>query len=163
MQSSLDRKILSVKPYVSEEFLAKVKKAVAETRHVIDEESKGKPMMVHHDIYLENLLVKNNGKQVILIDYGIAYGGRPLFDLAKFFIWDLTHYPDQKGNFLKAYGQYVELPDNFNEIMEFYLLFECFGMVAFFDKIEADKNRDDALSVLNDLVTGTGAISALIS
>lgn len=162
VQDRLDRKIQSVKPHVSEEFFAKIEKAVAETQHVLDEESKSKPMLVHHDIYLENFLVSNNDKQVILIDYGIAYGGRPLFDLAKFFIWDLIHYPKQKDNFLKAYSQYVKLPENFNLVMKFYLLLECFGMVAYFDKIEAEKNRDDALAVLKDLVNGTGAITALI-
>ncbi len=163
VQNSLYRKILSIQPYMSEGFFAKIHEAVAETQYVLDKESEGKPMMVHHDIYLENFLFRNNDRQVILIDYGIAYGGRPLFDLAKFFIWDLKHYPEQRDNFLEAYSRYVELPKNFNEIMKFYLLFECFGMVAFFDKIEAVKDRDDALAVLKDLVDSTGAITALIS
>ena len=147
---------------LSVELFAKVEKTIAETQHILDEESKGKPMLVHHDIYLENFLVRHDDKQVVLIDYGIAYGGRPLFDLAKFFIWDLVHYPGQKNNFLKAYGQYVELPQNFNEIMKFYLLLECFGMIAYFDKIDAAKDRDDSLAVLKDLIDGTGAITELI-
>ncbi|HET8670776.1 MAG TPA: aminoglycoside phosphotransferase family protein, partial [Candidatus Saccharimonadales bacterium] len=162
VQSSLDRKLLSVKPYVSDEFFAKVERTIAETRHILDEESKGKPMLVHHDIYLENFLVRNDDKRIVLIDYGIAYGGRPLFDLAKFFIWDLVHYPEQKDTFLKAYGHYVELPQNFNEIMKFYLLLECFGMIAYFDKIGAEKDRDDSLAVLKNLIEDTGAITELI-
>lgn len=161
--SSLDRKIQSVKPHVTEEFFVKVEEAVSETRHILDEETKGAPMLIHHDIYLENFLVRNQDKQVVLIDYGIAYGGRPLFDLAKFYIWDLMHYPEHKDIFLNAYSQYVELPENFNEIMKFYLLFECFGMIAYFEKIEAKKDCDDALAVLKDLVNGTGDITALIS
>lgn len=162
VESSLERKMQSTKPHMPEEYFTKVEQAVAETRHILDEESKGKPMLVHHDIYLENFLVRNKDKQIVLIDYGIAYGGRPLFDLAKFFIWDLVHYPEQKDTFLEAYGQHVTLPDNFNEIMKFYLLLECFGMIAYFDKIEAEKDRDDALAVLKDVVGGTGAISALL-
>lgn len=163
VDSSLERKMQAAKPFLSEDYFAKVEQAVAETRHIMDEESRGKPMLVHHDIYLENFLVRNSDKQVILIDYGIAYGGRPLFDLAKFFIWDLVHYPDQKDNFLTSYSKYVTLPENFNEVMKFYLLFECFGMIAYFDKIEAQKDRDDALAVLKDLVDGTGAIMSLLS
>lgn len=162
VESSLERKMQAVKPHVSKERFAKIERAVSESRHILDEESKGKPILTHHDIYLENFLVRNGDKQVVLIDYGISYGGRPLFDLAKFFILDLMHYPGQKDNFLKAYGQYVELPNNFNEIMKFYLLFECFGMIAYFDKIEAEKDRNDALAVLKDLVDGSGAISALL-
>lgn len=161
--SSLDRKIQSVKSYMSADFFSNVERAVSETRHVLDEETKGKPILIHHDIYLENFLVRSQDKQFVLIDYGIAYGGRPLFDLAKFFIWDLIHYPEQRDNFLKAYSRYVELPGNFNEIMKFYLLFECFGMIAYFDKIKPSKGRDETLIVLEDLVNGTGIITALIN
>jgi fructosamine-3-kinase len=147
---------------VDEKSFNEITEAVEATKHVLDSESQGKPMLVHHDIYLENFLVKKADGQVVLIDYGIAYGGRPLFDLAKFYIWDLLRYPEQKSTFLKAYSRYVTIPPNFNEIMEFYLIYECFGMIAYFNMIDAIKDRDETIEILKDLVRGEGTISELI-
>lgn len=158
----LDDKLQTVKLHVAEDFFHKLTDAVADTKHVLDTETQGKPMLVHHDIYLENFLVKKADRDVVLIDYGIAYGGRPLFDLAKFYIWDLAHYPEQKDNFLNAYSTYVTLPLNFNEVMKFYLIYECLGMIAYFDRIGAIKDKNDAVRVLKDVVHGEGAITELL-
>jgi len=158
----LDDKLQTVKLHVTEEFFNELIAVVTSTKHILDDETKGKPMLAHHDIYLENFLVKKTNKEVVLIDYGIAYGGRPLFDLAKFYIWDLVHYPEQKDNFLSAYSTYVPLPSNFNEVMKFHLIYECFGMIAYFDKISAVKDRNDAIKVLEDLALGEGVITKLV-
>lgn len=158
----LGEKLQVVQPLVDKRLFKAVSDTVEATKHILDDESRGKPVLIHHDIYLENFLVKKADNQIVLIDYGIAYGGRPLFDLAKFYIWDLTRYPEQKDNFLRAYSNYVTLPPNFNEVMKFYLLYECFGMIAYFHKIGATKDRDDAIGVLEDIVYGEGVISELI-
>ena len=151
-----------VETLVDEKFFSEVVSTAEATKHVLDGESQGKPMLIHHDIYLENFLVSKTTKEVVLIDYGIAYGGRPLFDLAKFYIWDLIRYPGQRDNFLEAYSQYVTLPPNFNEIMKFYLIYECFGMIAYFNMIGATKDTDETIDVLKDIVHGKGAIAKLI-
>lgn len=158
----LDDKLQTTKQHVNEGFFSELVGAVATTKHILDTETKGKPMLVHHDIYLENFLVKKTDRQVVLIDYGIAYGGRPLFDLAKFYIWDLVHYPNQKENFLDAYNIYVPLPPNFNKVMKFYLIYECLGMIGYFDRINATKERDYAVKVLKDLVRKKGTITKLL-
>ncbi len=152
-----------VESFAGQELFGKIKDAIEKTKHILDEESKGKPVLVHHDIYLENFILNQKTGEVVLIDYGIAFGGRPLFDLAKFYIWDLSKYPEQKENFLKGYSQHVDLPSNFNEVMRFYIIRECFGMIDFFHGIKDFKTRDDAINTLNDLVNNKGAISKLLS
>lgn len=160
--SSLEDKQRVVKGLIKQELYNEVVAIINRTSHVLDSESEGKAMLVHHDIYLENFLVSSTGDKVTLIDYGIAYGGRPLFDLAKFYIWDLTRYPAQRDSFLTAYGKYVQIPANFNEVMKFYLFFEVFGMIAYFQKISATKERDEALIVLENLVHSKGTITVLL-
>jgi fructosamine-3-kinase len=150
-----------VKKLVKKDLYCRLTEIIKSTQHILDTESKGRPMLVHHDIYLENFLV-NKRNELILIDYGIAFGGRPLFDLAKFYIWDLSKYPKQKSNFLNAYSKHVSLPPNFNEVMKFYVIRECFGMMDFFHKIEDFKARDLAINVLNDLANNEGIISELL-
>lgn len=138
-----------------------VRNLIEEKKYILDEESKGPPQLVHHDIYLDNFLLTQKN-ELILIDYGIAFGGRPLFDLAKFFIWDLSLYPDQKEVFLDMYKKYVPLPSNFSDVMTFYVIRECFGMIDFFHKINDKKARDLALSVLRDFAFKQGALYRLL-
>lgn len=144
------------------ELYKKVEKVINDKMYILDEESKKEAVLIHHDIYLDNFIVKSDGS-LILIDYGITFGGRPLFDLAKFFIWDLSKYSDQKSNFLSAYSKYISLPDNFTDVMSFYIIRECFGMIDFFTKINDIKMRNIAIETLEDLVSGEGVISKLLS
>ncbi|MBX6334601.1 aminoglycoside phosphotransferase family protein [Candidatus Saccharibacteria bacterium] len=157
----LDKKLETVRHIFDEPFFAKLIQALEETKHVLDEETKDKPMLVHHDFYLENFLIKENG-DVILIDYGIAFGGRPLFDLAKFYIWELTRFPEQKETFLQAYGKSVPLPANLSEVMCFYVLYECLGMIVYFDKIGANEAKNEAIETLKDAVNKKGIITELL-
>jgi len=135
---------------------------INDKKHILDAESEGRPMLVHHDIYLENFLRNSRTGELILIDYGLVFGGRPLFDLAKFYIWDLSKYPHQKETFLAAYSKYVSLPANFNDVMTLYIIREACGMVNFFNKIKDYKTRDEAIDVLNNLVHDKGVISVLL-
>lgn len=152
-----------VESLVDQELFGKIQEAIEKTKYILDGESKGKPALVHHDIYLENFILNQKTGEMVLIDYGIAFGGRPLFDLAKFYIWDLSKYPEQRENFLQGYSQFVNLPSNFNEVMKFYIVRECFGMIDFFHGTKDFKTRDDAINTLRDLVGNEGAISKLLT
>ncbi len=147
---------------LQEDLYKKVEKVINDRMYILDEESKKEAVLVHHDIYLDNFIVKSDGN-LILIDYGITFGGRPLYDLAKFFIWDLSKHSDQKSNFLSAYSKYISLPDNFTDVMTFYVIRECFGMIDFFTKVNDLLMREIAISTLHDLVLEEGTITELIS
>ncbi len=159
----LTAKLPLIRSVLGEEIFTSVMKLIDDRKYILDSESEGKPMLVHHDIYLENFLLEKETGELILIDYGIVFGGRPLFDLAKFYIWDLSKYPEQKDTFLKAYSRYVQLPSNFTDVMTFYVIRECFGMIDFFNKIGDLKMRNEAVSVLTDIINKKGVITDIIN
>jgi len=158
----LDSKRDLVEKFLDKDLFMKITHLIEESKYILDQESNTSPVLVHHDIYMDNFLLRKDG-ELVLIDFGIAFGGRPLYDLAKFFIWDLSKYPLQKSVFLSSYSKYVEIPENFKDIMSFYIIRECFGMIDFFTKVDHPKMRDHAILTLKNLVNGEGVISELIS
>lgn len=158
----LSNGIPTVKSLFDDNLFDALLKEIENLKLVLDEESKKPPRLVHHDIYLDNFILDKRSNELILIDYGIVFGGSPLFDLGKFYIWTLTKYPDQKNNFLDNYSKYVDLPENLNEVLKLYTIKELFGMIDFFKKIGDERMKTESLSTLREYIEGYGIISQLL-
>jgi aminoglycoside phosphotransferase (APT) family kinase protein len=61
------------------------------------------PALVHHDVYLENVLVTPSGEPV-LIDFEHAKIWDPLADWAKLELLEFPRYPDAAAAFAEGYG-----------------------------------------------------------
>lgn len=131
-------------------------------KEVIRSESEGEPVLIHRDIYFENFILQKGTSKAILLDYGMAIGGRPLYDLAKFYILELYKQPQYRDSFLTSYSKYISLPDDFSARMTLYILKEALGMINFFNEIGDFTHRDHAFLVLKQLARREGKIVDLI-
>ena len=121
------------------------------------------PRLIHRDIYVSNFLINNALTEASIIDFGMARGGRPFYDLAKFYILDLYHYPIAKSSFLEGYFQGNAIPSDFTPLLKVYLLRELLGMIIFFDALGEYKPKKHAIKVLHELVNGKGTITQLVN
>jgi len=151
----------NIKEVVDKDIFDKATKRFYGYEYLLEDEAKGKPVLLPHDLHLDNFLYDEENKTATYIDYGIALAGRPFFDLAKLYIWTFNDYPDQVGNFLKGYKKYIDIPNDFNQRMEMYILRECFGMINFFRIMEDKKELKNTIDFLKDYLNGASHIQKL--
>jgi len=148
---------------ISDDLCQKSKKLLVNLRKIIDFEGQNPPVLIHRDIYSDNFIFRKNPNKLFLIDYGMAIGGRPFYDLGKFYIFDLYRFPEYKNDFLNGYQRNIKLPMDFNEYLKLYILRELLGCVNFFSTNNQIKNLNLIIKILGELVSETGIITKLIS
>ena len=121
-----------------------------------------KPAMIHRNIYLSNFVIDSNLNQASIIDFGMACGGRPFYDLAKFYILDLYRYPEARESFLNSYFSTQTPPSNFQQLLTLYLYVELLGMIRFFNAVGQHAALKHAVTALEELTDGHGTIVDLI-
>lgn len=162
VDAKLFERLHGVAALISKELYKDSENLFISLKNVLESESK-MPVLIHRDIYLDNFIVRKNSGHAILIDYGMALGGRPFYDLAKFYIWELSRYPEQKDIFLNAYQKYVFLSDNFKDMMRIYTLNELLGMIGFANNQKNKERMNNSIKVLDELVKNVGIISQLLN
>lgn len=163
IKKQIRERLSGTKALIPDFLYIKAEELVNSLDKTIELESKGKPVLVHRDIYFDNFIIGEDFNQAFLIDYGMAIGGRPFYDLGKFYILELYKRPNQKNNFLEAYSKHVSLPSDFNKIMKLYILNEALGMINFFYKINDNNAKKHAVQVLKELTEDKGVIAQLLS
>jgi len=121
------------------------------------------PRLIHRDIYLSNFIVDPADSGAAIIDFGMACGGRPLYDLAKFYILDLYQYPEARDAFLGAYYFDSRRPPFFPRLMRLYLYVELSGMIRFFEAVGQTQALTHAKRVLDELLDNQGQMVDLIA
>ena len=159
-KSKIETAMRDIKGIIDEDLYNQTYATVQKSLPVLQTDSKA-PVFVHHDIYINNFIFdeQQNG---YLIDYAISLGGRQLYDFAKFYIIDLYNYPEYVTDFLQGYKESQVLPDNFKELLRFYLLRESLGIIRYANKHQRGKFLDDGVTILKELMTNEGKIINLI-
>lgn len=152
----------AVKKLLDQATFEKAQEQLKGYEYLIKDEAKGAPVLVTHDFYLDNFLYDRKTKRAVYIDYGIAMIGRPLYDLAKFYIWTLNEYPEQKDNFMKGYIRSVNLPEDYADRIKMYIIRECFGMIRFFNTMNDKKEMENTIKFLQDFLSGKSHIQKLL-
>ncbi len=163
LENKVTERLEGVKHLIPEELFENTQQFFHSIRPIIEVEALEKPRLIHRDIYLENFILKKETDHAILIDYGMVIGGRPFYDLGKFYILELYKRPSQRDVFLEAYGNYVPLPKDFNERMKLYILKEALGMVNFFHSIKDEEAKRHAITILEELTKNKGVIPDLLN
>ena len=130
---------------------------------IIESEKSEPPVLIHRDIYSDNFIIEEQTNKLYLIDYGMAIGGRPFYDLGKFYIFDLYHFPAYQKNFLSGYSRYINLPIDFNKKLKLYILIELLGCVNFFSSSKQKKALNSVIKILKELTSNKGRITKLIN
>lgn len=159
----LNHGIPIIKSLLEDDLFEKLTEMIDSLKYVLDEESKGKPRLVHHDFWFDNFILRKEDEELFLLDFAIAFGGRPIYDLAKFYIWVLCNYPTQQKIFLDSYSKYIELPDNFNDVLKFYTIRELLGMADFFTIIKDEKMQKETIDSLKELINEQGKLYNLFA
>jgi aminoglycoside phosphotransferase (APT) family kinase protein len=120
------------------------------------------PRLMHRDVYLSNFLVSETLDSASILDFGMAQGGRPFYDLAKLYILDLYRYPNAKNEFLSAYFGGLKAPASFKPLLKLYLYVELLGMIRFFDMVGQQAALDHAIRILRELIQNRGRIVDLL-
>jgi len=130
----------------------KTKKLLESFDDLIIDEGKLPPILIHRDIYSDNFIVEKTTQQMYLIDFGMAIGGRPFYDLAKFYIFDLYRFPKCANDFLSGYTKYIQLPPDFDMRLKLYLLRELLGCINFFRSTNKTNYLQLTTKLLKELV-----------
>jgi tRNA A-37 threonylcarbamoyl transferase component Bud32 len=131
----------------------KTKKLLESFDDLIIDEGELSPVLIHRDIYSDNFIIEKTTQQMYLIDFGMAIGGRPFYDLAKFYIFDLYRFPKYEDDFLSGYQKHIVLPNNFKYLFKLYLLRELLGCINFFHSIGKTNYLQLTTKLLDKLVS----------
>jgi len=162
MKDKVDNRVKGLNNILKPHEYTKITDYYGSIRNSFLDDDISQPILIHRDIYIENFLIDKN-KNITLIDYGMAYGGRPWYDLGKFYIADLSEYPDAKPNFLKAYNQFVTLPNNFNDLIKYYVFAELTGMLLSHKRYGHEISYNRSHKMLMEVIDEKGIINDLIT
>jgi len=160
MYDKIDSRVKGLKVHLDTSSFSKLCEYYESIRNDLIEDDIENPVLIHRDIYLDNFLISN---KAILIDYGMSYGGRPWYDLGKFYVSDLYEYPKARNTFLVAYKKHIVLPDNFNILLNYYTFAELSGMIHSSKRHKQLKYHKKVLKIMGELIDGKGTISELIN
>lgn len=112
--------------------------------------------------YLLLEYIEGEGLEDIL-DFGLLRGGRPFFDLGKFYLLILMEFPQYDRHFVRGYKKYIKLDENSPILLKFYIILEILGMMPFFNSIGNEKMLDKVLEGFNGLSSNKGVLNDLIN
>ncbi len=161
VQQAFTKKMTNSADEVGADILEKSIAFFNERKHLLEADGQADPIIMHRDIYMENFILEKDTDYIFMIDFGLGKGGRPLFDLAKFYIWDMYEDSDQQANFLKTYSLYNPKDSEQVELLSLYILVELFGMIAYFKNSDKEL-ANHARGVLIDLLAGEGHITDVL-
>lgn len=127
----------------------------------INEDAKAGPVLIHRDIYSDNFIIEKNTGKAILIDFAMARGGRPFYDLAKFYISNLVKHPHCQDTFLKHLGV-IDRSESAYTMLRAYIVIELLGMINFYDSIGEKEQLDHTRQCLRELATERGDFHDLV-
>lgn len=162
IKSKFSERINGIEGIIDKELSEKTQKLFRSLEHVLEYESKESPVIIHRDAYSENFIIAKDFNRAILIDFAMAIGGRPLFDVAKFFTTELFERPNYKGNFLNTYQKYIPRGKNFSEELTLYIILEAVGFIGFNNAIKNISGKDSGIEILNQTVGGYGVMKSLL-
>ncbi|MDD3661584.1 MAG: aminoglycoside phosphotransferase family protein [Candidatus Dojkabacteria bacterium] len=128
---------------------------------VIAEDAKSGSVLIHRDIYADNFIIEESTGRAILIDFAMARGGRPFYDLAKFYIIDLARHSEGQNAFLEGLNIAERSEANFY-MLRSYILIELLGMINFYMSINQTEPLKHAQTCLRELVTEKGSFHELV-
>lgn len=162
IQQKFDERVRGVQYLVASQLIDQTKEMYKEYSKFILKDGRSFPILIHRDIYSENFIIEESTGKAVLIDFGMARGGRPLFDLAKLYIWDLYQYPKSQNAFLQTYTRYVPWQKSYKSLLKFYILLELIGMIASFHSRKNPKLKLHAVKVLKEILRNRGKIIELL-
>jgi tRNA A-37 threonylcarbamoyl transferase component Bud32 len=132
-----------------------------DVQELIKLEGKNNPIVNHRDLYLDNFILKPNGDLYVL-DFGLLRGGRPFFDLGKFYLLILIKFPQYSSYFVKGYKRFIKLDKDSSILLKFYIVLEILGMMPFFNSIGNEKMLGKVLEDFDGLSSNKGVLNDLI-
>ena len=117
-------------------------------------DSKRGPVFIHRDIYLENFIFDKSKNEIVLLDYAMAFGGRPIYDFAKFFMLHLCDDPKKLEAVCHGYYGKKLIPADFLGLLRLYLLTELSGMINFLNSMNKQGKVVGFVLLLQRLVDG---------
>lgn len=133
-----------------------------DVQELIKLEGNNIPIVNHRDLYLDNFILKPNGELYVL-DFGLLRGGRPFFDLGKFYLLILMEFPQYDKHFVRGYKKYIKLDENSPILLKFYIILEILGMMPFFNSIGNEKMLSKVLEDFDGLSSNKGVLNDLIN
>jgi aminoglycoside phosphotransferase (APT) family kinase protein len=137
-----------------------IQKIYAESRDDIVKDGNEGPVLIHRDTYTDNFIIEDGTGKAVLIDFAMAVGGRPFFDIAKLYLVDLLKEPEGQGPFLEALS--VKRDEGELNMLRAFIVIELMGMVNFFDSIGDEKMTKFAENTLRDVVEDKGKITEVL-
>jgi fructosamine-3-kinase len=159
MHEKTDGRVKGLRNHLGISFFTKITKYYESIRNDFINDNIKRPILIHRDIYLDNFLIKD---KAILIDYGMVYGGRPWYDLGKFYVSDLYEHPGAKDIFLDSYKKHIKIPENYILLLKYYTFTELAGMIHHAKSHGKKIYYNKVLKIFNELINDKGVISELL-
>ncbi len=163
LRDKIQERLLGIESIAGEALYEKLVRLLKQLEPIIVSEKSNDPKLIHRDIYMDNFIISDQSNEAVLIDYAMALGGRPFYDLGKFYILELYRSPKNKSDFLDGYSQNIEIPSDFSDRLKLYIFKEALGMVYFFNKVGQKSAEAHAIQILNELADNNGVIVDLIN
>lgn len=163
VRERFSERIHGIKQIIDKQLFDKTLEKFHSLEHVLEGEDKRPPAIIHRDAYSENFIISKDFSRAILIDFAMAIGGRPLFDVAKFYTTELSNKPEYRDDFLDAYQKHIPRDNNFVDELTLYIILECVGFIGFNDVNKNIAGRDSGIEILKQTVGGYGVMKSLLT
>jgi aminoglycoside phosphotransferase (APT) family kinase protein len=158
IDEKFDERLTSLIP---EKLIPGIKEIYKAGKVSIAKDAEQGPVLIHRDIYTDNFIVEKETGRAVLIDFAMAIGGRPFYDLAKFYVIDISRHPEGQKPFLDGLGITSRGKKDL-EMLRAYTVIELMGMINFFNSIGDERKRQEVEASLFEIVQKEGKFNEII-
>jgi len=151
-----------ITPWMPVKAIKPAKELFCECEPILKQESKENPVLIHRDIYTDNFLIDPEITKATLIDFAMTLEGRPVYDLAKFYVLNLYYYPQHQEDFLTGYDCIARTAET-KLLLKINIAIELMGMIGSRKTREDDKNLKAAQCKLIELFENRGPLDDLLN
>ena len=162
IKSKFSERMSGIKNLVDKDLFKKTISIFHNLEGLLERENHQPPVVIHRDAYSENFIIAKDFSKALMIDFAMAMGGRPLFDVAKFFTTELFRRPQYRDDFLNSYQRHIPLGTDFFQELTLYILLECAGFIAFNHATNNFSSRDSCITTLKETVGNFGVMKSLL-
>lgn len=162
LQDKLTGRLSFAKKHLSGTESQLLESLLADCKEVVKKDCTNKPVITHRDIYVDNFIIQKSTEKAVLIDFAMARGGRPFYDLGKFYIADISRYPECHESFLEGYGESLQ-SNEYNSLVVFSVILELTGQLGWFKSINDKIHFERSLKFLKEISKKEGVLWELLS
>jgi len=162
LKGKLSSRLNSSKKYLSNIEYDSILSMLNKCDPIVENECSKSPVITHRDVYADNFIIENKTANAYIIDFAMAEGGSPFYDLGKLYISDIYRFPQFHSSFIRGYFDEKIIPRKERSLILYSIILELTGQLGWYGSIKNKKYLEKSLQKIKEISRNEGILWELL-